>query len=230
MSLGSLIWFAFLCVLPMVLFAGAIVWLIRYNAQARLSGQELATRLGMPPITESKDPQQVWYGGEHNGREVAFRPVAKRERSYSGSGYTTSTRFWLQIAMAVQGIEPLKSVVISGRSVSADPDQSFEDVFTTDDPNLVSAEAQVAMLEFVRKGYPTGLTGTTFRMNKGIRSLALYGRAEVPDGLAISADVLPKAPALLLHDHYDSTLSAEAFGALLDDMVIVAQAVESSAA
>lgn len=84
------------------------------------------------------------------------------------------------------------------------------------------------MREFIEKGYPTGISGTTLRISRGTRSLAVYDRTAVPAALGIADFVLPDATAVLLHDHSDTDLTRNAAAALLDDLAAAAAALETA--
>ena len=60
--------------------------------------------------------------------------------------------------------------------------QNFTEAFETENGDLLNKEAQELMFTFVEKGYRTGLSGITFRVNKGTRNLRLGDRATAPKG------------------------------------------------
>ncbi len=228
-GLASLLAILLLCGLPLGLVALSLVWIVRHNLRSRQAGETAAAAAGLSRLNQDSDPLAVWYGGEFDGRGVALKPFARRERSYADNGYTTSARFWLRLVMEVRLTAPLGVPLEPGPGVARGRVTALEDALSVDARDRLPLKAQTALYDFVQKGYPTGLVGTTLRTNKGARSVAVYDRAAVPERLGIPEEVLPEAAAVLVHDHNDAVLSKNALLALLDDMQIVARALEAQA-
>lgn len=215
-----------LCALPAALFVISLVWIVRFNGRARRAAQTAAEQFGLASLSDSSDPLAAWYGGDYQGRDIALKLYGRRERSYSGNGYMISASFWLRIVMEVRLAAPLGRALEPGPGMPRGPVQTFAEAFDAPAADLAPA-AQAALLDFVQRGYPTGLSGTTWRTSTGARSLALYDRAAVPERLGLPAFVLPDAAAVLIHDHQDTGLSQEALAALLDQLSAVAAALEA---
>lgn len=214
-----------LCLGPLGLLVGSLAWQVYAYRQSRRMGARLAADLGLTPLSNDADPLQAWYGGEHAGRPFALKVYARRERHYGGGDYTTTARFWLRVVMAAPAPRPLGVTVAPGPGLRTGRVTQPADAFQMAGFAQLPAAAQAAMFEFVQKGYPTGLVGTTFRTHKGARSLALCDRAAPPDWLPLEPVVLPDAAVVLVHDHTNMTLNIEQMRALLDDLAAVARAI-----
>jgi hypothetical protein len=228
-GLGSMLAILLLCGLPLGLVALSLVWTVRHNLRSRQAGETAAAAAGLARLNEDSDPLAVWYGGEYGDRGIALKTFARRERSYAVDGYMTSARFWLRIVMEVKLAAPLGIPVEPGPGVARGRVAALEDALSTEALDRLPLKAQAALYDFVQKGYPTGLVGTTLRTNKGARSIAVYDCTAVPERLHIPADVLPGAAAVLVHDHSDAVLNKDALMTLLDDMQSVARALEVQA-
>lgn len=214
------------CLGPAGLLAGGLAWQISHNVRSRRVGQRLAGALGLTPLNAATSPMETWYGGVYEQRPLALKPCARLERSYAGGDYTTSARFWLRVVMAVQVPGPLGIAVMPGPGLRKGRVERAADAFQEASFARLPAEVQTAMLNFVQKGYPTGLSGVTLRTSKGARSLVLFDRAALPEWLPLAPEVLPAAMVVLVHDHQNTTLSAEQAQALLEDLAAVARAIE----
>lgn len=218
---------ALICVLPLILLAVAIGWQIQSNRRSRQAGAIFAAHTGLVPLSADTNPLMVWFGGDYQGRAVAVKPFAKAERIPDASGGTTSARFWMRVVMEVQLPQPLGFQVVPGPGVERGRIEQPQDALASEHLGRLSHSVREAMLLFVRKGYPTGLVGTTYRTSPGARSLALYDRDAVPAGLQIPDDVLPDAVAVLIHDHSDTVFAKDTAYQLLDDLSQVAMAIET---
>lgn len=219
---------ALLCAVPLLLAVAGLIWQVVYALRAPQSARRLAEPLGLQPLNQAGRQLDIWYGGNYHGRSIATRPLGNAYRYYALDRSRTGVRFALRIVMALQPAVPLGVVVHhgSGRAASRDP-MRFEDVFEADNDGRLSPAVQAAMLDFVQKGYPTGITGVTLRISKGTRNLRLCDRATAPAEL-IRPEILPAAAMILVHDHPDVTISADSLRALLDDLAVVAGAIEQS--
>lgn len=224
----QILFLALLCGIPLLLAVAGLLWQIVYALRGPQSARRLAELLGLQPLNQAGRQINVWYGGDYHGRPITIRTLGRTYRYYAIDRSRTGVRFTLRIVMGVGGKTPLGVFAghASGRAASRDS-QRFEDVFETDNADRLSPAARAAMLDFVQKGYPTGITGVTLRLSKGTRNLRLYDRAAVPDGL-IEPGFLPDAAMILVHDHPDVTIAADSLRALLDDMTVVAGAIEQS--
>lgn len=217
------------CLGPMGLLAGALAWQISYYVRSRRVGQRLAGALGLAPLNAATSPLETWYGGIYEQRPFALKPCARLERSYAGGDYTTSARFWLRLVLAVQVPQPFGITLGPGPGLRKGRVEGAADAFQEVPFARLPAEVQTAMLDFVQKGYPTGLSGVTLRTSKGARSLVLFDRAAPPEWLPLAPEVLPAAMVVLVHDHQNTTLSAEQARALLADLAAVAGTIEQTA-
>jgi hypothetical protein len=225
---ATMLFLAVLCFVPLSLAVVGGGWQLWYTFRSRVAGRRLAEALGLTPLNESPKQMAIWYGGEFQGRPFAIKPIGTTYRYYGMDRSRTGVNFLLRIVMTVQTPRPLGVVVYRGATRAKANPQNFDDAFDQQNADRLSAQAQAALFEFVQKGYRTGLTGVTFRMNKGARNLRLRDRVTAPDGL-LAPEALPDAPVILVHDHPDTTISGEELQALLADMAAVTRAVEASA-
>jgi len=212
----ALFWSAGCIGLPLFAVAG-LVWTLVDNRRSRQAGRKLADELGLRALTPSDNPLQVWYGGEHNGRSFALKPVVFASRAYDGYRHRTGMRahFYLRIVMAVNLPRPL--AVIAERTHD---DQDAATTFTEAFPRLENGEklngrSQQALLHFVQNGD---------------RNLRLLDRAAAPAAL-LAADALPQAAVILIHDQPKVTAVTPAhLQTLLDHLSAVAAVLEAARA
>ncbi len=224
-TLGAL-FLMVLCGVPLLIaFVGAGLQL-REVFRAPHAARVLAEPLGLQPLNEAAKPMGVWYGGNVDGHQVAFRPHGTPYRSYTSDGSPrNSVRFSMRVVVAVDAPH-LSGIVVERptRNTAKNP-QTFEEAFSAENASALSNLARVSMLEFVQKGYRKGFTKTTFRLSKGTRNLRLYDRPHTPADW-VAASILPDAPALLVYSHPDSLISAEEFDVLLKELFTIASAAE----
>jgi hypothetical protein len=119
-------------------------------------------------------------------------------------------------------------VVVYRRPQERGGADTFEEAFpAVKNASRLTGSAQEALLAFAQTGYGTGLQGTTYRYDKGVRNLTLRDRPGTPEA-QLAREVLPDAPVILVHDHPNPNLQAEELNELLGEMTAVAQAVEAS--
>jgi hypothetical protein len=201
---------------------GAAVWALSRASKTRNASISLAQQLGWQPITPGRAPADTWYGGVAHDRRVAIKVVALRNVLASDGARRSP---YLRIAMEVLVAEPLG--VMAFRRVG-DPSSlhRFEEAFSTENASRIGPQARKAMIDFVARGYPTGLQGTSYRSSPGTRNLWLKDRARIEAG-PLDPAVLPDARTVLVHDHPDPALHPDAFGKLLHEMAVVAWTLES---
>jgi hypothetical protein len=176
----ALFWSAGCIGLPLFAVAG-LVWTLVDNRRSRQVGRKLADELGLRALTPSDNPLQVWYGGEHNGRSFALKPVVFASRAYDGYRHRTGIRahFYLRLVMAVNLPRPL--AVTAERTHE---DQNGATTFTEAFPRLENGEklngrSQQALLNFVQNGAPQPAPA---RPRRRPRRAAGPGRAAAGDG------------------------------------------------
>lgn len=222
----ELLGFFLICLVPVAAMVGSLIWSVRNNTLSRRSGQRLAAAMGLQPLNKSPNGMAVWYGGWHAGHEFALRPFGKTERQ---PGFPTSATFWLRIVMAVYLPEPMGINVLPGPKVASGNPKDINEAFRSEYLDRLPESVREAMFDFVRKGYPNGLSGTTYRLSKGARTLLVHDRATAPDWLGLDPFVLPEATVVVIHDHYDMRINRDASEALMDDLAAVARMIESIA-
>ena len=217
-----------LCIVPLslALIGGGLK--IADSIRSRGAAGRLARVMGLTPLNQTTKQMAIWYGGRHNQRNFAIKPYGSTYRYYAAERSRTGVRFYLQIIMEVKVPQPMDVMVKRGARRASKNPQNFEEAFDTTNGNKLTAEAQVAMFDFVQKGYRTGFTGTDIRFSKGTRNLHLYDRTAAEVG-ALDPEVLPDAHVILIHDHPDTAISADTLQSLLDDMAVVAHTIEASA-
>ena len=219
---------AALCIVPIGLALIGGGWKIAHIFRSKGAGGRLAQAMGLIPLNQTTKQMEIWYGGQHNQRDFAIRPYGLTYRYYAAERSRTGVKFYLQIIVEVKVPQPLDVMVKRGVQKASKNPQNFEEAFETTNAGKLTGQARAAMFDFVQKGYKTGLTGSTLRFSKGRRNLQLYDRASAKVG-ALAPEVLPDAHVVLIHDHPETTISADTVRSLLDDMVVVAKAIEASA-
>jgi len=221
------VFFWTICLAPILLAGVSIVWIGLDGLRARQVSERLAAALGFVALTEADQPLRAWYGGRYRDHDVAIKTVVTRQRMYdSGSGYTAVFNASLRIVTAVNRSQPLR-VIVQRHVKDRSPAAGFEEAFPgRRNAEKLSARSRQAMLDFVAKGYPTGLRGRTYRAKPGVRNLHLQDRADVAPAV-LPPELLADAAVVLLHDQPNATaVTAEELRALLDDLLAVAATLE----
>lgn len=201
---------------------GAVVWAISRASKTRNASISLAQQLGWQPITPGRAPADTWYGGVAHDRRVAIKVVALRNASATDGPRHSP---YLRMVMELLVTEPL-GVMAFRRIGDTSSLHRFEEAFSLENGSRVGPASRQAMIDFIARGYPTGLQGTTYRSSPGTRNLWLKDRARIEAG-PLDPAVLPDARTVLVHDHPDPSLHPDAFGKLLHEMAMVAWALES---
>ena len=225
-NLLGLLLIGIICGGPILIVAFIVFLQLRHNAQARMAGRRLAAELGFETLNQNAHEMLVWYVGQAQDHRVAIKPTWSKYQVYSEGGYRGRVSFYLRIILEVKLPQPTGIVANHGTKNAVRNPQIFEQAFRLENAEHLTGEARKAMFDFVQKGYPIGLSGDTLRLNKGTRSLSLYDRTAIPGDWLIP-EVLPGAHTLLIHDHLDVTIAVEALKALVDEMLVVARAIEN---
>jgi hypothetical protein len=187
----------------------------------------LAADLGWQALTPDAKPIDVWYGGQHRRQTMAFQTTRYSQRSWEGSGgYAVSYHVSLRIVTAVNNPR-LVDVGVQRRPTDRAAATSFAQAFPgRENDEKLRARSQQALIDFVAKGYPTGLRGRIYRAAPGTRNLLLQARAQVAATI-LPPEILPEAAVVLIHNYPDATaVTTEEFRELLDDLAAVAAALE----
>jgi hypothetical protein len=215
------------CAVPLLaLFV--LGWIGLDLLRARQVSGRLAEELGWRPLTPAEKPINRWHGGQHRRQVMAFKTTISSARSWQGSGYTVSYHAGLRIVTAVNNPR-LIEVGLQRRAADRSPTTSFAQAFPGgENDDQLSARSQQALIDFVAKGYPTGLRGRVYRANSGTRNLLLQARARVPATI-LPPEILPEAAIVLIHNYPDATAVTTAeFRELLDELDAIAAALEQA--
>lgn len=217
---------ALICIIPVVIGFGAIGWKIYNSAKSSKTAVRLGDALGLEKISQTVSPKEAWYGGVHDGRRFAIKPISIKSHYYDGGRRRPSLDHYLRIVLEIKSDKPLGIVVYRSPEQKGGSAETFEEAFPTiKNTSRLTASAQAALLAFVQKGYETGLQGTTYRTDEGVRNLTLRNRVGVPE-VQLSSDVLPDAHVVLAHDHPDPNLSTDELNGLLAEMTAVSRTIE----
>lgn len=209
----TLFWLTGCLGLPLFGVAG-LGWTLWDNRRSRQVGHKLAEALGLAALNDETNLLRRWYGGQHNGRSFAIKPVVFATRSYDGFRHRSSigTVFYLRLVLAVNLPRPL--------NVTAERTHSDRGAVTTlaeafphlENEGRLGGFSRQALLSFVQNGN---------------RNLRLLDRAAAPAAL-LGPAALPEATVILIHDQPRVTaVTAATFGVLLDDLSAVAAALEA---
>ena len=216
-----------MCCLPIVLAFGGLGWTIYHNTKSRKTAVNLSESLGLNKISKNEtSPMKTWYGGVHNGRSFAIKPVAFKGSSYFDGRKRSTAEFYLRVVMEVPADAPM-GIVVYRRPSEKGGAESFEEAFPTlKNASYLSGAARGALLGFAQKGYETGLKETTYRTEKGVRNLTLRDRAGTPEE-QLSREVMPNVHVILAHDHPYPNINSAELTVLLDELTAVCHAIES---
>ncbi|MCW5964311.1 MAG: hypothetical protein KIT83_09745 [Bryobacterales bacterium] len=197
---------------------------VRRSVLNAASPRRLAARVGFAPVEAFASGPQDWFGGVVHGRRVAVGPAPLRVARPS---LFRQTKLHLCIAVGVATRKPLGALAYRSHF---DPSSlhRFEEAFRVERGDRLNPAAREAMLAFVRKGYAKPNERRRAIQGPDARNLRLCDRQRVP-AEALPVHVLPDARTVLIHNHPRLHLSADEFGQLLNELSVVADALEGSA-
>jgi len=222
----ELLTIALMCCLPIVLGFGGLGWVIYHNAKSRKTAVNLSESLGLDKISQNEtSPMKTWYGGVHNGRLFAIKPVAFKGSHYFDGRKRSTAEFYLRVVMEVGADAPMGIVAYRSPTERGGAD-SFEEAFpTVKNTSYLTGAARGALLGFAQKGYETGVKETTYRKEKGVRNLTLRDRADVPE-VQLSREVMPAVHVILAHAHPYPNINSDELMVLLDELTAVVDTIE----
>jgi hypothetical protein len=208
----NLFWLSGCVGLPLFGVAG-LGWTLWDNRRSRQAARKLAATMGLASLSDEANLMRCWYGGRHNGRSFAIKPVVIASRYYDGFRHRSGigTAFYLRLALAVNVPRPLG--VTAERTYNA---QGAATTLAEAFPELENEQrlggfARQALLDFVQNGN---------------RNLRLLDRAAAPAAL-LGPEALPQETTLLIHDQpKPGAVTPARLQTLLDDLSIVAAALE----
>ena len=226
-DIAQLLAIVLMCCLPIILAFGGLGWTIYHNAKSRKTAVNLSQSLGLDKISQNEtSSMKTWYGGVHNGRSFAIKPVAFKGKQYFDGRKRSTTEFYLRIVMEVQTDAPL-GIVVYRRPSELGGAETFEEAFPTlKQASYLTGAARGALLGFAQKGYETGMKETTYRTEKGVRNLTLRDRVGTPE-VQLSREVMPDVHVILAHDHPYPNINSEELTVLLDELTAVCHTIES---
>jgi len=219
------LWFICCCgSLLMLLTAAGLGASIYQIMRGRSAGKRLAEQMGFTPLNEVKSVARQWYGGTYNRRQVAIRPVPYLSSSYDGfrsrRGYSTTQ--YMGIVLEAKPPKPL-GYVVHGDRARENSLSSFEAGFEVlDGTQNLPHNVRDAMFEFSKTHY-----------GKGSQGITLYAsdRATLPDDLRsylILSEIMTDVQAILMTNQRNLNMSPDEFRTILDDMIKVAEVMESA--
>ena len=207
-----------------------IVWQVWYHIRARGAARRLAQAMGLQPLNEANHPLNVHYGGEHAGRAFALRVTPRISRAYSGVQERTTVQvdYEMQFMMSLKLATPQRVLVENVARMQGNG-EAFGELLQGQNAERLNSTAQAALVEFVRKGYPTGLRAATLRLDRGLRRVLLCDRSAVDEqSHRFAPQVLTNSAVVLIHPHREPLISQREALAVLDDMTQLAAALEQS--
>lgn len=229
----AVFWITFGCGLPIAGVLGLVLF-VRDKNRSKDLGRRLAGEMGLTPLTDvatAKNQWHVWYGGWHEGRPVAIKPMVFGSSSYDPlhNRQSVGADFYLRAVMAVD--VPASFNVNAQRTHEDETGVSnLAEAFPTlENEQNVASRSREALLDFVRR--ENSVADAKARPSKAApRNLRLCGRAGAPPDL-ISADVLPEAGAILVHDlPRAASVKVADLKDLLDDLLALAVLIEADSA
>ena len=224
------VFFALFCVFGVGGGVLMLIWQVWHHTRARGAARRLAEAMGLQPLNEVKHPLNVHYGGEHAGRAFALRVTPHISRAYSGvqERSTIQVRYEMQFLMSLKLATP-QGVMVENVARVLGQGETFGELLQGQNVERLNSTAQAALVEFVRKGYATGISPTTLRLSKGLRRVLLCDRSVVDEqSHSVAPQVLADTAVVLVHQHVDPLISQRDVLAQLDDMAQLAAALEQS--
>jgi len=191
--------------------------------QNKSAAKRLAEKMNYTLLNEATKVKDQWYGGSYRGRRVAIRPNAYLERVISGGGRDFTTKHYMQIVVQLRPNEPIGYRTNCTRSKSRTTN-SFDEAFTVDGTKEPAQETKDVMFRFAQKYIET----------KKDRGYVLYAaeRALMNEGFVEKhlhlMQTMPDASGIVMMENKNMKMSPEEFHALLDDMIKVADSIESN--
>lgn len=209
-------------ILLVLLAVGAVVWHIVYSVKSLGAAERLARALHWKPIPVPGSPKVVWFGGMVQGRWSVLRGFPKvHGRASMSDGINVSIE--MRVLMELSVPAPLGVSVLSQSRVP--PEAPFEVHFHGIGLERLGSSTREAMLGFVRQTLATGVHGLSVRTSAQPRDLKLADRAALrPEDLP--PQIFPNARAVLAHDHPDAAITPERLRQILEEMAVVADAIE----
>lgn len=209
-------------ILLVLLAVGALVWQIVFSVKGLGAAERLARALQWKPIPVPSSPKLVWFGGMVKGRWTVLRGFPKVHPRVSMSS-RIHVSIEMRVLMELSVPAPLGVSVLSRSHVPQEA--PFEQHFHGIGLDRLGRSTREAMLGFVRQTLPTGVHGLSVRTSAQTRDLKLADRAALrPEDLP--PQIFPNARAVLAHDHPDATMTPEQLRQILDEMAMVADAIE----
>ena len=209
-------------ILLVLLAIGALVWQIVHSVKSLSAAERLARALHWKPIPVPSSPKPVWFGGMVKGRWTVLRGFLNVHPQASvSSGISVSIE--MRVLMELSAPAPLGVSVLSRSRVPKEA--PFEQHFHGVGLERLGPSTREAMLGFVCQTLPTGVHGLSVRTSAQNRDLKPADRASLrPKDLP--PQIFPNARAVLAHDHPDATITPENQRQILEEMAVVADAIE----
>ena len=218
--------FAFLLIgvfgVVLILFFVMMGYTLKSRLAAYKTGSALAQALDLKPVSEARQASLAWFEGTYKNRPFALRIVGKE----AGRGLENrrSYAIVLRLALAVQARN------LPGFKAEYDKKEGTISVYDVQQELVneegLSEHASTAFWDFVHKGYPIGFHDGDLRFTPGTRDLMFGERQALDYKFLFGKTVLKDSPVVLVHEHVRPNRSAEDVKALLDDMLVVAKALE----
>lgn len=184
------------------------------------AGKKLAESMGLTPLNQTDQVKEQWYGGSHNERRFAIRPVPHVKWKYVNGRRHNDVTYYMGIVLEAKPATPLGFVAICDREQTPST-VGFVDAFNVSGTEAPSDAAKAAMLQFVQK-----------TVDKGDQGFALY----VADSALFSeqmhihlmpSQTLPDVAAVLITHHENVNLTPEQLQSTLADLERIAEALET---
>ncbi len=202
------------------------VVLVSNTFRSQRAAVQLAEEMGLAPLNQTDKPVTTWHGGEAQGYRFGIKTVGFISNYYLEGRRRRSVSFYLRIVLALNVPDPLEMDVYRSYEDGSKTD-SFEKAFPIREKGQkLTSSAQQAMLDFVKKGYPTGFRkGGSLRFSPGARNLRLLDRADAPEGL-LADEVFGETAVILVHDHPNAiSVTPDQLQTLLAEMIEVANTI-----
>lgn len=202
----------------LVVLAAAAWYYFYRRPRDQNAPHRLGREMGLAQLNEGSREIPVWYGGRYQDHEIALTYANLRYGSYGMVHARTVEEVILSLRLAVAlNVSAPQDIVAyfhhGRRHVPGQVPEDFADAFDRRSTDRLSQESRDALLRFAQ--------------NYG--SLRLRDRAGAPPDL-FTAEALPAAQVVLVHDRPGYKQTAEQVYELLGALIELARTLEADAA
>ncbi|MEM8862058.1 MAG: hypothetical protein AAGD96_27375 [Chloroflexota bacterium] len=228
MEAGTL---ALTCLFAMVAI-GALGWslfrALRNNVGGRSEPARLAEEGGYALMVEGAHDVQNVYAGQKNSRTFAYRLIQDVHRTNSTDGRRNVRVLKIQVLLPLQNPKFADFRMVRNSKLRGVP-ETFDEIWVSKpSADVLSRDEQETIYEFAAGNpHPAGnSTGNQLvSLSKSPRKLSIVARDQW--GENVPKDLFADAVSLMAYDHPKALIETEEFEALLQELTILANSVDT---